>query len=200
MSEGSSKIYTKGGDKGKTSLIGGTRVSKSDLRLEAYGTVDELNSMIGLLHANLQEDLADESAELARISAELILLQRDLFNVGSQLACEDPKVRTTLPSITDIEVLSLEKSMDEFSRALTPLKHFILPGGARSACNAHLARTICRRAERLTVRLGDTADGEVDQIVVQFLNRLSDYFFVLARHINRLLGVVEPIWEGKKKA
>ncbi len=203
---GASKVYTKAGDKGKTSLIGGSRVSKAELRLDAYGTVDELNSLLGLVHAEVTSDLAvfqpRESESIARI---LNLVQHDLFEVGSHLACEDAAARSNLPCVNSGQVAMLERAMDAYSGELSELKHFVLPGGARSAAVAHVARTVCRRAERLCVRLDETAIGakgehdsaEVDAVVIQYLNRLSDYLFVLSRHLNRLLGVDEPIWRGK---
>lgn len=196
---GASKIYTKGGDKGKTSLIGGKRVSKSERRLHVYGTIDELNSVLGIFLADIAVDLAKQPTERDRLAREVRLIQRDLFDVGSQLACEDAKLRLSLPTISIDAIQNLEKSMDAFSRELAPLKNFILPGGSRSSSVAHLARTVCRRAERICVRLAETDAGEIDGLLIQFLNRLSDYLFVLARHVNRLLSVSEPIWEGKAK-
>lgn len=204
MADGAAKVYTKGGDKGKTSLIGGARVSKGELRLEAYGTVDELNSVLGLLHAEVATDLAvsqpRESESIIRI---LTLAQSDLFSVGSQLACENADARQKMPNVTDEEVTMLERAMDAYSAELAPLKHFILPGGSRSSSIAHVARTVCRRAERICVRLAESGDhetAEVDAVVIQYLNRLSDYLFVLARHLNRLLGVDEPIWQRRPQS
>lgn len=202
MGDGAMKIYTKGGDKGKTSLIGGKRVSKAHARLDAYGTVDELNSTIGLLAREISDDLAKagrqkDSSELVK---ELTYIQSDLFDLGSHLACEDADMRRQLPTLDPSRVSSLEKAMDTFSTELKPLKHFVLPGGARSACIAHMARTICRRAERLIVHLEEIEPNSIENINVQYLNRLSDYFFVLARHLNRLMSVEEPIWAGKDRS
>lgn len=201
--DGAAKIYTKGGDKGKTSLIGGSRVSKGEVRLEAYGTIDELNSVLGLLHAEIATELAvaqpREGEAIVRI---LTFVQNDLFVIGSHLACEDSGARAHLDLITDEEVARLERAMDAYSAELAPLKHFILPGGSRSSSVAHIARTVCRRAERISVRLaesGEPGTAEVDSIIIQYMNRLSDYLFVLARHLNRLLGVDEPIWQAKPK-
>jgi cob(I)alamin adenosyltransferase len=196
VSDGASKIYTRGGDKGKTSLIGGARVSKASSRLDAYGTIDELNSVVGLLRADAKADLSAQPAEFARLDAELLLLQHHLFDVGSQLACEDEKIRAGLPAVGATQIAELERSMDAFSAQLKPLKHFVLPGGARSSSTAHIARTVCRRAERLCVALEEAADP----LAVQFLNRLSDYLFVLARHLNRLLAIEEPIWQGQSRS
>lgn len=202
-SEGSSKVYTRTGDKGKTSLIGGSRVLKSNIRLEAYGTIDELNSLMGLLIHDLQIDLAsasnDTNAECDPIAAFLTAIQNDLFNAGSQLACEDPGLRSKLPGLSSERISDLELEMDRYSKNLKPLRNFILPGGCRSASLAHLARTTCRRAERLCVALSEESEGIGETLVIQYLNRLSDYFFVLARHLNRLLGIEEPIWGATQK-
>lgn len=208
--DGASKIYTRGGDKGKTSLIGGTRVSKSNHRLDAYGTIDELNSVLGLLIRDVKDDLRSQGQEAEPIAATLAWVQSDLFNIGSQLACEDAKLRATLPSIDDAAISALENAMDEMSLKLKPLKHFVLPGGSRSAAVAHVARTVCRRSERLIVALAEASGSgsaedvaqeaaEVDPRLVTFINRLSDYLFVLARRLNSLLSIDEPIWSGKKQ-
>jgi cob(I)alamin adenosyltransferase len=198
METGSPKIYTRTGDKGKTSLIGGTRVSKAHLRLEAYGTVDELNSWLGLLECEIATDtkgsdeLHSQSLDLRSI---LLSIQHQLFNVGSQLACEDADFRKQLPAIHEKSIAELEKHMDSFSSNLRPLKNFILPGGSRSASTAHVARTVCRRAERHCVALTDlSGEGEIASDVIRYLNRLSDFLFVLSRHLNHLLGHAEPIW------
>lgn len=204
MESGSPKIYTRTGDKGKTSLIGGARVSKSNARLEAYGTVDELNSLLGLLAHDLHAELVSRGDQLGReataLVAELAIVQSDLFDLGSQLATEDAQLRAKLPTISSERVTELEKRMDEFSASLKPLKNFILPGGSRAAAVAHVARTVCRRAERLCVALLETEEtaNDVDPNLVQYLNRLSDYLFVLARHANRLLGIEEPLWLARK--
>lgn len=180
------KIYTRTGDKGQTSLIGGKRVPKSDPRLEAYGTVDELNSVIGVLRADIHADRS-----LGNVDAFLERIQNELFNVGSQLACEDLEMRTKLPSVDETAIHRLEEKMDEYSSTLQPLKNFILPGGTKSAAYAHVARTVCRRAERDSSVLDDTAE-----VLNRYLNRLSDYFFVLARHLNSVAKVSEPIWKS----
>lgn len=204
MESGSPKIYTRTGDKGKTSLIGGARVSKSNARLEAYGTVDELNSLLGLLAHDIHAELVSRGDQLGReataLVAELAIVQSDLFDLGSQLATEDAQLRAKLPTISSERVTELEKRMDEFSASLKPLKNFILPGGSRAAAVAHVARTVCRRAERLCVALLETEEtaNDVDPNLVQYLNRLSDYLFVLARHANRLLGIEEPLWLARK--
>ncbi|MES2966041.1 MAG: cob(I)yrinic acid a,c-diamide adenosyltransferase [Bdellovibrionota bacterium] len=203
MTTGSPKIYTRTGDKGKTSLIGGARVSKAHVRLEAYGSLDELNSVIGLLRHDAEAELdsaAIEGGALSQIESLLAEIQVDLFNVGSRLACEDANIRAKLPSVDVSHIQSLEKAMDEFSRELVPLKNFILPGGSRSASIAHVARTVCRRAERACVALAETDGAEisVESDAIVYVNRLSDFLFVLARHLNHLLGREETLWAPKK--
>ncbi len=171
------KIYTKTGDKGQTSLIGGTRVSKADLRLDTYGTADELNSFVGLLRA---EPIAQDVDEL------LATVQNTLFNLGAYLATEPPTPhtapRTQHPaSITPADVQQLEQAIDTYTAALPPLRGFVLPAGNRSVALAHVCRTVTRRLERRMVALlGDT---EADYIALQYVNRLSDLCFVLARKI-----------------
>jgi cob(I)alamin adenosyltransferase len=193
-SEKAPKVYTRVGDKGQTSLIGGTRVSKGHLRLDAYGTVDELNSVIGMIVCELAVEVSGE--EKTAITGLLAHIQAELFDVGSRLACEDEKLLEKLPSVDEARIVELERAMDAYSENLKPLRNFILPGGSRAAAHAHLARTVCRRAERLSVQLSETAS--VEPIVIRYLNRLSDYFFVLARHFNRLGGINEPIWQPRK--
>jgi cob(I)alamin adenosyltransferase len=203
MESGSPKIYTRTGDKGKTSLIGGARVSKSNPRLEAYGTLDETNSWLGVAMRAISEELAGEPST-EKHSVELLQFltrtQSDLFDLGSHLACEDEKFRATLPKIQTDHVRELEMKMDEFSKQLKPLKNFVLPGGCRSAGFAHLARTSCRKAERLCVALSEATGNEhaVAPEVIEYLNRLSDFLFVMARHLNRLMKIEEPIWAPRK--
>jgi cob(I)alamin adenosyltransferase len=195
---GSSKIYTRAGDKGKTSLIGGARVSKADLRLETYGTIDELNSVIGVVIASLPHDLGAHLSSDEAKAEEVSLLhflqraQSDLFDIGSHLACEDANLREKLPLIHEDHISELEQKMDQFSARLPALKNFILPGGSRSSSHAHVARTVCRRAERLCVALNDQA--AIEPVIIRYLNRLSDFLFVLARHLNRLSGAAEVLW------
>jgi cob(I)alamin adenosyltransferase len=172
------KIYTKTGDKGKTSLLGGTRVSKGHAKLEAYGTVDELNSVIGMV--------ASKSVEH---NAFLTNIQHKLFNIGSLLAMEK-EVSFEMPDIDLTDVEALEKEIDRMNEHLEPLKNFILPGGSVAGAEAHLARCVCRRAERRVVVL----DNEDYTLVVQYLNRLSDYLFVLSRDLLRIEGKSETIW------
>src|SRR5688572_13433091 len=167
----SSKIYTKTGDFGKTSLIGGTKVPKSHLRIESYGTIDELNSFVGLLNDQIGHE--DSAIMLKEI-------QDRLFTIGSSLACDpekEPKMK--LPDLREDDVTLLEKEIDRMNVELTPMKSFILPGGAIPVSTAHVARCVCRRAERICVHM--TEEGMfVDELVIKYLNRLSDYLFVLA--------------------
>lgn len=183
----STKIYTKTGDSGTTGLADGTRVAKSDIRLNAYGTVDELNAVIGVLRSTL-ESYAFQGAERF-----LKNTQNHLFNVGSQLACTDKKIAEKLPLITKEDIHHVESEIDTMSQELPTLRSFILPGGNILAAHAHLARTVCRRAERECCLLQEEA--ELPDTLIPFLNRLSDYFFVLARFFNHNLGVEDTPWE-----
>jgi cob(I)alamin adenosyltransferase len=181
------KIYTKTGDKGQTSLVGGTRVAKTDVRLAAYGTLDELNSVLGLVRSGLSGVGADFGRQVEK---SLQVVQNNLFNIGSHLACEDAALAKKLPSLHSGSLESLEKEMDEWEAELPPLKNFILPGGSMSAAYAHLARTVCRRAERETLALSG-----VDPEFLIYLNRLSDWLFLLARELNWRLKQAEFVWE-----
>ena len=177
------KIYTKTGDKGYTSLIGGTRVPKHHLRIESYGTVDELNSYIGLIK-DQSMDASDE--------AVLKEIQDRLFTIGSSLAADPEKSKMKIPDLLDSDVILLENEMDKMNEFLPPLKHFILPGGDTTSSYCHIARCVCRRAERLTVHLAELE--WVDDRVIIYLNRLSDYLFTLSRKVvfNKKSG--ENIW------
>ena len=181
------KIYTKTGDDGTTALGGGHRVRKDALRIETYGTVDELNSSIGMALAHgLEPGLAEE---LSRI-------QNELFHLGSDLsALEDDKRKTPGPRIEPRHVQALESTIDRMGRELGPLANFILPGGSVGAAHLHLARTVCRRAERLAVALA--AAEAVGPSVLPYLNRLSDALFVMARWENRHLGVGDVTWDSR---
>jgi cob(I)alamin adenosyltransferase len=182
------KIYTKAGDQGKTSLIGGTRVPKSHIRIETYGTVDELNSFIGLLN-----DLVVD----AKINADLKEIQDRLFTVGSSLAC-DPEKESALriPDLKEEDILRLETAMDAMNEVLAPMKSFIIPGGHQAISTAHIARCVCRRAERWCVNMQEE-DLFVETLVVKYLNRLSDYLFTLARYIGHLNGVADLPWKPR---
>jgi cob(I)alamin adenosyltransferase len=178
------KIYTKTGDDGTTSLIGGKRVQKSDLRIEAYGTVDELNSWIGLLLAECRDET---------IKSRLSGLQDNLFIIGSNLAMDPDKSEFKLPEITEDEVLKLEKNIDSMSESLPPLKNFILPGGSTEIAHIHIARCVCRRAERAAIRA--TEEGTIQKTIVLYLNRLSDFLFVFARFTAMKTNAQETIWK-----
>jgi cob(I)alamin adenosyltransferase len=182
------KIYTRGGDRGETGLIGGARVSKSALRVIAYGEVDELNAVLGVVLAEIS------SPEHRQALAEI---QRTLFELGAELATlpENERSRGTAPVQAE-RVAGLEAAIDAMSERLPPLRHFILPGGSRTAAGLHLARTVCRRAERAVVELA--AKEQVGPQVIAYLNRLSDYLFVLARVVNAEGGIAEPIWRGRE--
>lgn len=180
------KVYTKTGDKGETSLIGGNRVPKNHLRIDAYGTVDELNAFVGLLR--------DHTGPQA--SRDLLYqIQNNLFVIGSNLASA-PGARMALPLLEQVEIEALELAIDEMETQLEPLKNFILPGGHPAISHAHLARCVCRRAERICVALNDVSI--IEPIIISYLNRLSDYFFVLARFLAKELDVQETIWQGRR--
>jgi cob(I)alamin adenosyltransferase len=181
------KIYTKKGDSGLTGILGGTRLPKAHLRIEAYGTVDELNASIGLLRDHLTQD---------ELRNDLLKVQEELFTIGAQLASDPAKNKMELPMINESNVSYLERRMDEMEAGLPEMKSFILPGGHPNVSLAHLCRTICRRAERHCVGLS-TID-QVNPLILQYLNRLSDYFFVLSRHIGRILGIQEIPWRPRK--
>jgi cob(I)alamin adenosyltransferase len=185
------RIYTKTGDRGQTSLVGGTRVSKTDTRLEAYGTLDELNSVLGIVRAQLRTSSAPPFT--TAVESSLQRVQNNLFDIGSHLACEDAKLQATLPMLPPEDLAALEKSMDEWEQELPPLRSFILPGGTPLAAYAHLARTVCRRAERECVRLAQTAT--VDPAHLVYLNRLSDWLFLLARQFNFQAQVEDLPWQ-----
>jgi cob(I)alamin adenosyltransferase len=180
------KIYTKTGDKGQTSLIGGTRVPKYHLRIEAYGTVDELNSYVGLIGCQ---------AIGSHHQAVLKEIQDRLFTIGASLAADPERSKMKIPHLTDADVVALEQEMDEMNDVLPALKHFILPGGNTVVSYCHLARCVCRRAERLVVQLAE--DSFVDSNITIYLNRLSDYLFVLSRKLNADQGTVENIWNPR---
>ncbi|MCK5765439.1 MAG: cob(I)yrinic acid a,c-diamide adenosyltransferase [Bacteroidales bacterium] len=181
------KIYTKTGDKGQTSLIGGTRVPKYHPRIEAYGTVDELKSYIGLIR---DQDISDSTKSL------LIEIQDRLFTIESQLA-HDPetKLNRPLPELLESDISTLESAIDEMNEVLEPLSSFILPGGHVAVSHCHIARCICRRAERITIQLSEV--HPVNPLNIKYLNRLSDYLFVLARKTGKDLNAPETLWRPK---
>ena len=180
------KIYTKTGDKGLTSLIGGTRVPKSSLRIECYGTVDELNAHIGLVR--------DQDVNAARRPL-LKEIQDRLFTIGSALAADPEKSKMKLPDLHEADITLLEDEMDRLNLDLPELRAFILPGGHPAVSHAHVARCVCRRAERLAIHLRE--ESFVADLVVMYLNRLSDYLFVLSRYMAHELGVEEVTWRAR---
>ncbi|MDI9356210.1 MAG: cob(I)yrinic acid a,c-diamide adenosyltransferase [Chitinophagaceae bacterium] len=179
------KIYTKTGDTGKTSLLEGTRVSKTDIRIEAYGNVDELNSYIGMLR--------DQEINKKRVEF-LMEIQNTLFIIGSTLAQRTQKY--TIPEIKQEYITSLEKEIDTLETFLPPLKNFIIPGGNMAISFTHIARTVCRRTERYVVRLQEVET--INPLILQYLNRLSDYLFVLSRTICKELSLTETLWNTPK--
>ncbi len=177
------KIYTKTGDKGLTSLIGGTRVAKHHIRIESYGTVDELNSYIGLIS---DQDITAHDKEILK------QVQDRLFTIGSSLAADPEKSKMIIPDLHLADIELLEKEMDAMNEGLPELRHFILPGGSNAVSFCHIARCVCRRAERATVHLAE--ESTVDEKVTIYLNRLSDYLFTLARKVGHDHQVPENKW------
>ncbi len=180
------KIYTRTGDEGQTSLLGGTRVLKSNHRIDAYGTIDELNSHIGLV----RDQLVNASRK-----ALLKAIQDQLFTIGSLLAADPTKSNIKLPSLHENDVLALEDEVDQMEKGLPVMKHFILPGGHQAVSFCHIARCVCRRAERKVIALGEIEP--VEGIVIRYLNRLSDYLFVLSRQMAQELGADEIFWNTR---
>ena len=182
------KLYTKTGDKGKTSLLGGKKVSKDDLRIDAYGNVDELNAFTGLLK--------DQEGMDNALDEQLYWVQDRLFTIGSLLATEANFTGFELPSVKEGDVKQLEQWIDVHEAEVPPLKNFILPGGHPSVSSAHVCRTVCRRTERSIISLA--ASAEIDPLILQFINRLSDYFFIFARVLSVRLKVAEVPWSPAK--
>ena len=178
------KIYTKKGDKGETGLLGGTRVKKSHIRIESYGTVDELNSWIGLIR---DQNIDKHSKEV------LIHIQDRLFTIGSHLASDPKKKGMKIPDIKEDDITLLEKEIDTMNESLPEMKSFVLPGGHTTVSYCHIARCICRRAERCAVGLAD--EDKVEGIIIKYLNRLSDYLFVLSRKLSHDLKAEEILWK-----
>lgn len=179
------RIYTKTGDRGETALFGGKRVPKNYLRVEAYGTIDELNAFIGLLN---------DAVEQVETREVLLQIQHRLFSIGANLA-SDPGQTAPAVDLKPDDIQVLENGMDTMDERLPELKNFILPGGHPTVSLCHVCRTVCRRAERQVVALHQ--EEPVDELVLQYLNRLSDYFFVLARHLAQLTGASEVIWKPR---
>ncbi|MEX1003036.1 MAG: cob(I)yrinic acid a,c-diamide adenosyltransferase [Crocinitomicaceae bacterium] len=181
------KVYTKKGDLGKTGLIGGTRVEKSNLRIDAYGTVDELNAHMGLLR---------DFSNSEKFENEILFIQDRLFTMGSWLASDPEKSKMKLPELKEADIERLEHSIDEMEEELPPMKFFVLPGGHPTVSFCHIARCVCRRAERLVVRLHE--DYPQNPTLLAFLNRLSDYLFVYSRYLSLKLKVEEKPWKADK--
>lgn len=186
------RVYTRSGDQGETGLVGGERVSKSSLRVAAYGELDELNSFLGLT----KERLSPETAHLREV---IEFLQQELFDLGSELATPPKDEYPQMLKVQASHVERLEKLCDHFSEGLDELKSFILPGGSDAAALFHIARTVCRRAERTVVQLREAGQADpslmVSNVSLQYLNRLSDLLFILARHVLRVEGLAAPLWE-----
>jgi cob(I)alamin adenosyltransferase len=182
------KIYTKTGDKGTTSLIGGTKVPKSHIRIEAYGTVDELNSHVGLCRDLLEDEQCCKT---------MLEIQDRLFTIGSSLACDpikEPKMR--IPDLKETDISLLEDEIDSMDKSLPPMKFFVLPGGHPTVSQIHITRCVCRRAERCCVRL-ELESLEVEPVILKYLNRLSDYLFVLSRYTAHQLNSTEIPWKPR---
>lgn len=179
------KIYTKTGDKGETSLLGGIRVPKNHVRIEAYGTVDELNSYLGIV----RDSLSDETLNL-----DLKGIQDLLFTVGSNLAmAPDKKGKMSIPHVNEEDITYLEQSIDKMDEELPALKNFVIPGGELAASHCHVARCVCRRAERICVAMLQESEL-IDEIIIRYLNRLSDYLFTLSRYISHKNQGTETLW------
>ncbi|MEX0985983.1 MAG: cob(I)yrinic acid a,c-diamide adenosyltransferase [Bacteroidales bacterium] len=182
--KGKSKIYTKGGDQGNTALLGGTRVSKHHLRIEAYGTVDEL-----MAHTAVVRDMSADD----KICEELLVILDKLMTAASLISSDGTNLPENMPSLSEYDVVFLEEAIDRMDQDLPPLSSFILPGGHVSSSQAHVARTVCRRAERNILKLNDKEP--VDEIIIKYFNRLSDYYFLLARKLAFISGSLEIPWK-----
>jgi cob(I)alamin adenosyltransferase len=185
------RIYTKTGDQGETHLAGGQRVLKDSLRIECYGTVDELNAFVGMAGVSAADSVPELAAILRRV-------QHELFNLGSILATRPADVHPKQARVTPTEILQLEQEIDRMNADLPMLRSFVLPGGSRLNTELHACRTICRRAERIAVSL--SREEEIPPEAIQYLNRLSDAFFVWSRWANHILGVPEVLWEPNQAA
>lgn len=192
-----SRIYTRTGDGGQTGLVGGQRVGKDDLRIDCYGTVDELNAVVGMAVQTASEHAGAHSA-LVELVEILRRVQHELFNLGSILATLPADIHPKQPRVTAVEVEQLESEIDRMNEVLPALRSFVLPGGSRLNAELHVCRTVCRRAERLAVALGRRE--EVDPEAVRYLNRLSDALFVFSRWVNHVTGVPEVLWEPNRAA
>jgi len=194
------KIYTRTGDKGKTALIGGTKVPKSHIRIESYGTVDELNSYVGLLSDHLAAASGIISHPVFPLTASIQTLreiQDRLFTIGASLACDpDKESKMKIPDLNEEDIKALEEDIDRMNEVLPEMKSFILPAGHIAVSTAHVARCVCRRAERICVQLQE--DGQfIDPLVLKYINRLSDHLFTLARYAGHLLQAPEIPWKPR---
>lgn len=180
------KIYTKGGDKGETSLLGGLRVKKYHLRVESYGTIDELKSYLALIADTDKSEI---------ITEKISVIQEKLFRIEALVACESPEVYKRLPRVNEEDVKYLEDEIDMMNTVLPELNNFIIPGGHLPATHAHVARCICRRAERIVLKLSE--EENIEDIIIKYLNRLSDYLFVLARFLCAQHTCNEVLWKTK---
>ena len=185
------KVYTRTGDEGKTGLVGGRRVAKDHIRIEAYGDVDELNSAIGGCREAIK-DYIDGHAELLVVSDILLRIQHELFNTGTVLATMPEDITSDLPCIGELDIQRLENEMDKFNTDLPVLHSFVLAGGSKANIWFHMARNICRRAERRSISL--SSECELDPLVIKYLNRLSDALFVYSRWVNHAIGCDEVTW------
>lgn len=183
------RIYTKHGDQGQSSLVGGERVNKNNPRLDAYGTVDELCSHLGFLISILNE----KQLAFTALEVSLLKIQNELFQVGSLLACANTEIKKQLPAISELHIQFLENQIDLMETELPKLKNFILPGGTQQSAYAHVARTVCRRAERKIFSLIEVNEEPKDSLILKYINRLSDYLFVLARWLNHKAGINDLI-------
>lgn len=191
------RIYTRAGDTGKTRLVGGQKIAKDDLRIECYGTVDELDAFIGAARSTAEE-LGARYERLIPFTATLKQVQHELFNLGSILATLPEDVHPKQPRVTDGDIEQLEREIDRANEELQPLRSFVLPGGSRLDAELHICRTVCRRAERILVKLA--GEQEVPPESIRYLNRLSDALFVWSRWVNHVLGAEETLWAPNKAA
>jgi cob(I)alamin adenosyltransferase len=197
------RVYTRHGDGGETRLVGGQLVPKDNARIEAYGTVDELNAFVGVARQSVLEQASvattqASQTELAALATTLRRVQHELFNLGSILATMPEDVHPKQPRVTDLEIEALEQDMDRCQGDLAPLRSFVLPGGCRANADLHVTRTVCRRAERLLVTLARAES--VDPAAVRYLNRLSDAFFVWSRWVSHVVAAPEVLWEPNQAA
>jgi cob(I)alamin adenosyltransferase len=189
------RVYTRGGDKGETSLVGGQRLPKDDLRIDAYGTVDELNAFVGLAGQTATESI-ESYPKLYTLISILHRIQHELFNLGSTLATRFEDIQPKQPCVMPSDVSQLEREIDEMNIELPELRSFVLPGGSRLNVELHLCRTISRRAERLCVALA--RQEKIPPVTIQYLNRLSDAFFVWSRWASKVMGIPETLWDPNR--